>query len=149
MDEMKPPPPSATPVLAADVQFPPADAGSVVHQAYPLRQPEEELNEFLIKVRASILLRARRKLSTLLTVKFPWPEALLGLSTLCIGSTLGAVASDVPWNCSKAPFFYLLLPVVSIGSGVAYALLRHLTPQKASSIAQDILEELPDPDRTK
>lgn len=149
MHDMTPPPPSATPVPAADVKVPALGAGSVVHQAYPLRQPEEELNESLVMVRASILRRARRKLSALLTGKFPWPEVLLGLGTLSAGGPLGAVASGVPWNDSKAPFFYLLLPLVAIGAGVAYALLRHLTPQKASTIAQDILEELPDPDRTK
>lgn len=149
MDEFKAPPPTAISAPAAEVQAPATGSGSVVHQAYPLKQPEAELNEFMIKVRASILLRARRKLSALAKTKFPWPEVLLGLCTLCAGSTLGAIATGVLWSSSKAPFFYGLLPIAAVASGVAYGLLRHLAPEKASEIAQDILEELPDPDRSK
>lgn len=149
VDEMHPTPPSATGVPAADVTVPPADGGSVVHQAYPLKQPVEELDEFLVRVRGSTLRRARRKLTALVKLSFPWAEVLLGVSTLCAGGGLGALASGVAWNTDKAVFYYVILPVIAVGTGVGYALLRHLTPNNASLVAQDILEELPDPDRTK
>ncbi len=149
MDDRMPPLANAQPVPAADVTVPPADGGSVVHQAYPLKQPEEEASEFIVQVRASTLRRTRRRLGSLVVVKFPWPEVLLGLATLCTGGALGAIASNVEWNCWKAKIFYLILPIIAVGAGVAYVMLRHLVPQAASSVAQDVLEDLPDPDRTK
>lgn len=149
MDNGMPPPANAQTVPAADVTVPPADGGSVVHQAYPLKQPEEEASEFIVQVRASILRRTRRRLATLVVATFPWPEVLLGLATLCTGGALGAVASNVAWDCWKAKIFYMVLPVIATGSGVAYVMLRHLIPQAASTAAQEALEDLPDPDRTK
>lgn len=149
MNEMNPSPSSATLVPAADVTAPPPEGSSVVHQAYPLKQPEEEINEFLVQVRGSVLRRVRRKLGGLIHTRFPWPEFLLGLSTLSAGGALGAVASGVVWNTCEAVIFYLILPVLAVGSGVAYVLLRQLAARSASLVAQDLLEELPDPDRTK
>jgi hypothetical protein len=130
MTEMNPSPPSTTQVPAADVTAPPPDGLSVVFQAYPLKQPEEEINEFLVRVRGSVLRRARRKLVGLIHNRFPWPEFLLGLSTISAGGTLGALASRVPWNSHNALIFYLILPVLTVGAGVSYGLLRHLTPSK-------------------
>lgn len=146
--ELSPTPPSATPVPAADVMAPPPDGSSVVYQAFPVKQTEEELNEFLVKVRGSVLRRARRKLNGLVRNRFPWPEVLLGLSTISAGGALGALASRIPWNSQYAIIFYLILPLLAVGAGVAYVLLRHLTPLNASALALDLLEELPDPDKT-
>lgn len=148
-EEMKPTPPSAIQVPAADVKTPPPEGSSIVHQAYPLKQPEEEINEFMVQVRGSVLRRARQKLWCITTTRFPWPEVLLGLSMLAIGAILGAVASGVVWNSGKAVVFYMVLPVVAGCSIVAYALLRIKAAQNPSSVARDLLEELPDPDRTK
>ena len=87
MTEPELPAPQVVTVPAADFTAPPVDYGSVVHQSFPLRQPEEDANEIIIQVRGTILRRVRKRLSVLLTPKFPWPEVLLGLATLFLGGT--------------------------------------------------------------
>src|SRR5712692_5290350 len=97
MTDSQLPAPSVATVPAADVTAPPVDAGSIVHQSYPLRQPEEDANEILVKVRGTTLRRVRKRLSTLLLGRFPWSEVLLGVATLFLGASFGALGSSVPW----------------------------------------------------
>lgn len=149
--------PSATSVPAADVTAP-VNSGQIIHQSFPLRQPEEEANEILVQVRGSSLRKIRRRLDSLVSPRFPWPEVLLGLSTLSFGGSLGAVASRTAWATVEngvatlnwvAFVFYALFPMIGVGAAVGYASLRYFTARNASSVAQDMLEELPDPDRAK
>jgi len=158
MTEPELPAPTVITVPAADVTAPPIDAGSIVHQSYPLRQPEEEANEILVQVRGTTLRRVRKRLSTLLSGGFPWPEVLLGAATLLLGASLGALGSGIPWATldngaavanSLAILFYLVLPILGVGAAVGYFCLRHFSGRAASAVAQDLLDELPDPDRTK
>jgi len=158
MTDSQLPAPSIITVPAADVTAPPVDAGSIVHQSYPLRQPEEEANEILVQVRGTTLRRVRKRLSTLASGGFPWPEALLGVATLSLGASFGAFGSSIPWAIldngaaaanPRAILFYVVLPIVGVGALVGYFCLRHFTTRSASTVAQDLLDELPDPDRTK
>lgn len=158
MTESELPPPQVATVPAADVTAPPVDAGSIVHQSYPLRQPEEDANEILVRVRGTTLRRVRKRLSTLLVGKFPWPEVLLGLATLFFGASFGALGSSVPLATLDngaavanplAILFYVVLPFFGVGAAVGYFCLRHLSGRTASAVAQDLLDDLPDPDRTK
>ena len=158
MPEPPPFPASVTVVPAADVTAPPIDTGSMVHQAFPLRQPEEEANEILVRVRGSILRRVRKRLSSLVVYGTPWPEVLLGTATLLLGATFGGLGSGLPWAAivsgvavpnPRAVVFYVVFPVLGVGAVVGYFLLRHFTARSASLVAQEALEELPDPDRTR
>jgi len=158
MGDSELPSPSIAAVPAADVTAPPVDTGSVVHQSYPLRQPEEDATEILVRVRGTTLRRVRKRLAILISGRFPWPELLLGLATLSLGCSFGGLASGVPWAViksgvaapsSRALLFYVLFPILGVGSLVGYFCLRHFGGQAASAIAQDLLDELPDPDRAR
>ena len=148
MTEFSPPSANAARELTADVTVPAADGTSVVHQAYPLRQPMEEATEILVRVRGSTLRRVRKRLVALSNASFPWPELLLCMATLAAGGVLGAIASDVTLKELRGKLFYLLLPPLAVGCGVAYGMLRFNKSVSASAIARDLLDEIPDPDKT-
>ncbi len=145
----EPPKPQAQALPAADVQASPTGGTSLIHQSFPVRQPEEDFNEFLVRVRASMLKRVRTKLRELADAPFPWPELLLGLSTLAIGTFLGALTANLTAGTGKAVFYYTVLPIVGVSSLVGYFLLRRRSQSDAHRIAADVLSELPDPDRTR
>lgn len=151
------PTPTASAVPAADVVAPAPNVGPIVHQSFPVRQPEEDANEILVGVRGRVLRRTRRQLSSLIASRFPWPESLLGAATLCLGGFFGALGSSLPWAVVKdsvglptgrAILFYVILPVSGAGALVAFFCIRYFASQSASGIAQAILDELPDPERT-
>jgi hypothetical protein len=132
--------------------------GSIVHQSYPLRQPEEDASEILVQVRGTTLRRARKRLFELQADRFPWSEILLGVATICIGGYLGALAAGLPWGTvtknTAVPtllgvLFYAMMPAVFTGCAVGYLLTRRSSTLETSSVARDILTELPDPDRAK
>ena len=152
------PQPNAAAVPAADVQAPPPNPATIVHHSYPLRQSEEDANDILVPLRGSTLRRVRKRLVALTTSPFPWSELLLGAATLCFGSSLGALASSLPWAdvssgravpTISALIFYIALPLVGAATAVAFVVRRHHVTQHASNLASDLLEELPDPERTK
>ena len=50
---------------------------------------------------------------------------------------------------SRAIPFDVVLPIFGVGAAVGYFCLRHFSGRTASAVAQDLLDESPDPDRTK
>lgn len=148
MEEFQPPPANATPLPAADVTAA-APTGNVEYEAYPVRKPEEDLNDFKVQVRASTLTRCRAKLTQVSAPRFPWHEMALGASTLAAGAFLGALPADIKAGSSQAVFFYTLLPIIAVGAFVAYLFLRRLTIREPASTAAEVLSELPDPDKTR
>lgn len=152
------PPPNVVAVPAADIQAPPPNPATVVHESYPLLQSEEDANEILVRVRGSTLRRVRKRLGSLKYEGFPWSEVLLGLATLSFGGSLGALASKLPWAAVEservtptfsAIFFYVLLPIVGAAAAVAFFMRRYHTRVQAATVATELLEDLPDPERTK
>jgi hypothetical protein len=157
MRDLEIPAPSASPTPAADVIVTPASAGPIIHQSFPVRQPEEDANEIMIGIRARVLRRIRNRLGKLAKPAFPWPDMLIGIATLCLGSWLGALASNLPWAVVnkgeieptiRAIIFYVIMPVLGVASLVAFFCIKHLFGQRASDVASSVLEELPDPDHT-
>lgn len=143
--------PAAAPVVAqpaADVKAPQVGEGSQVTYTYPIRQPEEDFNDFQVGVRASLLKRCRERLRAVTKEPFPLPELLLGVSTLTIGATLSAVISGVSLNSWRGVLFFVTMPAVAVGSGVAYGMLRRFNQRAARQLAENILADLPDPDRS-
>lgn len=143
--------PAPAPVVAqpaADVQAPQVGEGSQVTYTYPIRQPEEDFNDFQVGVRASLLKRCRVRLQTVAAQGFPLPELLLGISTLAAGAALSAVISGVQLGSWRGVVFFVILPMVAVGSGVAYGMLRRFSLRDTQHVAEDILNDLPDPDRS-
>jgi hypothetical protein len=143
--------PAAAPVVgqpAADVHAPQVGEGNQVTYTYPIRQPEEDFNDFQVGVRASLLKRCRGRLQTVATQGFPLPELLLGVSTLTAGAALSAVISGVQLGSWRGVVFFVILPMIAVGSGVAYGMLRRFGLRATQHLAEDILNDLPDPDRS-
>lgn len=139
---------TATTEKVADVQIAAGDERAVVTQSFPLRQPEEDWNDFQVGVRASVLRTSRAKLEQIARDRFPWGELLLGLATLTVGSSLSAVISGVTLNSGLGVLFFVIAPPISAASLVAYVMLRIAITRSARDLAEDALTVLPDPDRT-
>lgn len=133
----------------ADVRAPRFQTGNQVTYTYPIRQPEEEFSDFQVGVRASVLKRCRTRLESIGMQCFPVHEVLLGVCTLATGGALSALVSGVQMETGRGLVFFVVLPAVAVGCGVAYGMLRHFTLQATHEIVNQILrEDLPDPERT-
>ena len=146
---MEPPKPQVVSLPAADVTAPATTQENLLHVAYPVKKPEEEHAEFIIEVRASTLTRVRRKLTRLPAGRFPWPELLLGVSTAALGASLGAIPAGIDIKKPIGLFYFFALPVLCTGTGVAYFMLRRIPIVDGSKIANEILEDLPDPEKAR
>jgi hypothetical protein len=148
MEDFVPPAANARPLPAADVKANDASA-NVEYEAYPVRKPEEDLNDFKVQVRATTLDRCRTKLSEVSTARFPWHEVMLALSTLAGGTSLGSLSADIKAGTLKAGFFYTFLPVIAVAAFVAYLFLRRSAVSDPAKAASDVLTDLPDPNKTR
>lgn len=149
MGEYQPPIPNAEPLPVADIT---ADDTSrrIEYEAYPVRKPEEDLNDFRIQVRASTLDRCRAKLAKISSTSFPWYEVFLGIATTALGASLGSLSSDnISPGSLKSIFFYTILPIIAVTTFVIYLFRRKSTLQNSSDIAVEVLSELPDPAKTR
>lgn len=142
------PPPNVTSLPVADLHAA-AIPGKVEYEAYAVRKPEADLNDFKVSVRASILARCRARLDRVSKPRFPWYEIVLGLSTLTGGAFLGALPADIKANSFWGIFFYTVLPIVAVSSFVAYFFLRRTVQQEHAEAAADVLNDLPDPEKTR
>ncbi len=79
--------------------------------------------------------------------KIPLNEILLGLSSLFAGAVLSALTSGIALEANwRSVFFYIISPIVAVGCGVAFFFLRKLSQVSAKSLADRIVELLPDVD---
>jgi hypothetical protein len=122
--------------------------GSQVTYTFPIRQPAEDFNDFQVGIRASVLRRSRARLESIGDQRFPFSELLLGVSTLAAGGSFSAIVSGVSLSSWRGVLFFVLFPVIAVGCGVAYGMLRHFTPRATQQVAVSVLEDLPDPERT-
>lgn len=148
MDDFQPPRANAQTLPAADVTAPSSSA-NMVYDTFPLRKPEEDLNDFKVEVFASTLRRCRAKLSVIKASSFPWHEIALALSTLAAGTYLGGLPAEIKLDTSLGRFFHTVLPAVALSAFVAYIFLRRLTVADPARAASDALDELTDPERTR
>ena len=148
MAEFQIPPPNADALPAADVSAA-AIGGSVEYEAFPVRKPEEDLSDFKVQVRASTLARCRTQLSRIRDPGTPWHEVCLGLSTLSAGAYLGALPSQIDSKSWLYPLFNTLLPAIACAAFVGYVLLRRSASNEPAAIVSDVLQDLPNPERTR
>jgi len=148
MGSFEPPPPAVTPFPTADVQARP-QLGEIEYESLPVRRPEEDLKEVKIVVRASVLTRCRTKLASAARATFPWYELALAISSLAAGAVIGALPADIKPGSVTYIVFFTVLPAVAVGSFVAYVLARHRERREITTVASDVLAELPDPDKAQ
>ena len=79
--------------------------------------------------------------------KVPWPEIMLGLASLFAGAFLSAIISGIMlapnWKCVV---FYIFSPTIAAGCGVAFFFNRKQNQASAKSLADHIMELLPEID---
>lgn len=151
MQGFKPPSPNVKALPAADIHVSGKDANNrslSVSQTFPVCQSEADQNEFFVYVRASILASCRNKLSKIAKGKAPWYELSLALCTLALGATLGAIPADIKPGTRNYFLYFTVFPAVAFGSGIAYFFLRRESVTEAAEIADDILNDLPEPKNT-
>jgi hypothetical protein len=145
-----PPQPNVEVIPTADIRLP-TNSGDYRHAAYPVKRPEEEINEFMVECRATTLVRCREKLSAIRDSSLPLHEFLLAIASLAIGTSLGALSSEITYT-SNPPlwkFLFMLLPCIGLGAGIAYFFLRHQSNKVNGAAAKEILQDLPDPNNSK
>ncbi len=148
MEQFDPPPANVTTIPIADVTAP-SSGGNVEYEAYPVRKPEQDLNDFKVQVFASTLARCRTKLEGLAVSRFPWHEVFLGVSTLAAGAFLGALPVEMGGNGLLATLFRSAMPAIAAASFVAYFFLRKTAAADSTAVAAEVLAELPDPRNTR
>jgi hypothetical protein len=146
-DQFVPPEPPVENIPVAEITTGP---GRIEYDAYPVKTPVQDIQDFKLKVRASTLTRCRTRLAPLARSRFPWHELFLAVSTLAGGAWLGALPSpDIKPGTFSSHFFYAFLPLVSVASFVAYIFLRKGGPVEAAAVVTQVLDELPDPDKAE
>lgn len=139
--------PKANSIPAADISVNVSDSGVTTTHTFPVRQPRDYSNDFVVHVYASTLYRCRRKLEDITRTGFPINEVMLGLATTAVGAIAGAMASDIALASPKGIFFFVILPPFTGAFLVAYFFLRRDAHRHPSQIADEILDELPNPDQ--
>jgi len=89
------------------------------------------------------------RLARVTKARFPWHEVMLGVSSLAFGAFLGALPADLQAGTRQAIAFYTLMPIVGVGSGVAFFFLRLMPGRDAAQEAKEALADLPDPDKAR
>ena len=135
-------------IPAADFKAEAGDQIGTTTRTYPVKQPEKDKNDFLVQVLASTLHRCRSKLSEIKQASSPYGEILLAVSTLFLGAIIGAWLAGITMKERSAIFFYVISPAIAVGGLVAYFFCRHISITDPSKTASEVLNELPDPDKT-
>lgn len=139
---------SARLMPAADITAPHAGSNvTTTQRSLPVKLPEKDAGDFVIEVNASDLRRIRRTVESCRECTLPRHDLLLGLACLFAGSAMSAVISQVALSSWQGVLFYILAPVVATGALVWYLCDRRLDSISASRLANDLLAEIPNPDR--
>lgn len=148
VDNADPLAPQAAAAPAAVVTPQPA-ADSLIHQSFPVRQPEQDLEEFYVYVRASQLKQARAAADANKSQGIPWDEILLAISTTSCGAFLGALTATFEKGSKWPILFFNILPAITVGAFVAYLFMRASAKKATGHLAGKILETIPDPDKAR
>ncbi|WEM43840.1 hypothetical protein PTW35_08715 [Photobacterium sp. DA100] len=118
-----------------------------VREDVAVKQPVADKKDFFVQTRASTLNKCREKLNKIKNHSFTYGEILLSICSVGIGVIASAYFSNVQLN-KDALFPYVITPVVSSVCGVWYFIKRKDSHKAASDLAEEILDELPNPAET-
>ena len=121
------------------------DVETVDYQ-YPIKRPKEYEGDFMMPVRASDLNKARTILSNSKIVKFPIHEVLLGIPSVGLGATIGAFTSGTKLNTLLGSIMYLICPLITVGTFVAYVFIRRENMKNIADTANHAMEYIPNPE---
>lgn len=135
---------------ASDVLQSGKNSHSLFQPSHPIRQPENEVNEFQVLVRATVLSTVRLKLVSLRDRAGDYSDGLLAVAMLCFGGVLGALISKTSLTEPYVgKFVYIILPVLGTASIVSYFFKRGDDTANVRASAKELLELIPDPDKTE
>lgn len=109
-----------------------------------IKQHDVKKEEILID--AQIIYRCRAKLQEIIDNKFIWNEVLLGIAAAGIGIITSAYFADIQLNSLKGVISFVIIPCITMGTGVAYIIFKNFTNVSAIQIAQEIMKDIPNPD---
>ncbi|EVT83465.1 hypothetical protein [Vibrio parahaemolyticus] len=135
---------SARSMPTADIKAVASDNGDITLQhSYKLVNSPVDESDYVVPLRASIMLGWRSKLEKLTTKKFPWAEVLLAMASLGAGAIASSIISGVKLADNLGVLFYVVTPCITLGAIVAYFFVRHIEMVSSSTVAQAILDEMP------
>jgi len=132
-------------IPAADIKVTGGKQEKITH-SYPIVHVNADKQDFVLTIMASVLLRSRNRLRTLQRFAFPWPEILLTIAGASFGAFAGAFSGSIELNSTKGIVFFVFVPMVFVGSTVAYFFTRINPIMAANNIATELLSDLPDPE---
>src|SRR5918911_1162237 len=93
-------------IPAADIRADVSEEGFTTTRTFPVKQPEEDSNDFVVHVYASKLYKCRRRLQEIKESRFPVGEILLGISTAVLGAVAGALTTEIKLDSKRGILFY-------------------------------------------
>ena len=118
-------------------------------RTYSVTVPEEEANDFVVEVRASILKDIRTTLDKHAENRFPWQEFLLAVTAILLGGYFNGIFSSLKIETLTGKLVFVVFPVVSAIAGTAYFFIRRDNNKAISDLANELLKKVPNPENVK
>lgn len=135
-------------IPASNYQVDKEDALAKFSTTLDVKHPEEELNDFYVRVRASLLSKVRIKLGGVKENKIDWSELFLAIGMLFIGIFSNEYSQTTELNESQL-FWFLAKLVVGLLCIFGYIIFKVIKYKSTQHTVSEILKEIPDPDKTQ
>lgn len=106
--------------------------------------PKEYLIEEFIEIRKGSLDEIENILQEIQTEKWPLGEILLSIASLCIGSSISALCSNVKLDSSLGKLMYILLPIIGVSCLISYFFIRNNQLKNIQEVGKQIKKLLPE-----
>lgn len=120
--------------------------GLTIRRDVAVKQKLIKTEEILVD--AQIIHRCRNNLQKIRDNQLTWNEILLGVAAAGVGIIASAYIADVKLDTGKGIFSFVITPCITVGAGVAYGIVKNLLHISTSQIAEEILNDMPNPDET-
>lgn len=133
-------------IPVADIKGDPDQQPITIERSNEVKEDKTKTGSSDIIVNENVLERTREKLEEIRDNKPDYTEILLALCTVSFGAVLGAFSTGLKFELTfTSVVFYVILPMVFVGTGVSFLILKNLQTKEASIMAKELLELLPDP----
>lgn len=114
---------------------------------YPVVLPDEDINDKVVPIRGKDLKRWRAKLFKISKMSFRCDDLFLAVSMLLIGSWVAFLLTGTVYSGFPNFLLQTLLPVFGFGFLISYFFLRRRTIASPKDISNELLGEIPNPDK--
>ena len=118
-------------------------------RTYSVTVPEDEANDFVVEVRASVLKDIRSTLDKHSKSSFPWQEILLAITAILLGGFFSGIFSSLKIETDLGKLVFVAFPVISGITGTSYFFVRRDDNKSISDLSNDLLNKIPNPDNVK